>query len=159
MVGPACWAKTRGLKKSALKKALFGQTQALGFGYPQVAPSIRSLVALVLGERLLEHVIFAVLGFRRAFGRSGQNLDKEGGQLLGFELIDFGIDLFGVDALCEGLIGTDFAVKKPVILSFGQSFISLSIEVFADIVFDAVAQAIGILVFDHQGVSFSHARC
>jgi hypothetical protein len=26
-------------------------------------------------------------------------------------------------------------------------------------VFDAVAQAIGILVFDHQGVSFSHARC
>jgi hypothetical protein len=113
----------------------------------------------VLCERLLEHVIFAVLRFRRAFGRSGQNLNKEGGKFLGFVLIDFGVDLFGMDALCEGLIGTYFAVKKPVILSFGQGFISLAVEIFADIVFDAVAQAIGILVFDHQGVSFSHARC
>lgn len=124
----------------------------------QSPPSHRS-VTLVLGERLLQDLVGVVLRFGRAFGRPGQNLDKKRGELLDPELIDFGVDLFGVNALREGFIGSDFAIKEPVIRAFGQGFVSLAIEIFADVVFDAVAQAIGMLVFVHQGVGFSHTRC
>ena len=108
-------------------------------GLPNLHPSRGLSVALVLCERLLKHMICVVLRFRGSFGRSGQNLNKEGGKFLGFELIDFGVDLFGMDALCKSLIGTNFAIKEPVIFSFGEGFISLSIEIFANVVFDAVA--------------------
>ena len=113
-------------------------------------------IALVFGEGLLKHIVAAALGLGRAFGRTGQDFDEKGGLLLGSEFIDFGIDLFGMNALRQCLIWADFAIKEPMVLAFGQRFVSLATEVFANVVLDAVAQAIGVLVFDHQGVSFSH---
>ena len=112
----------------------------------------------MFGEGLLEHIVAAALRFWWPFGRTGQDFNEKGGELLGSVLIDFGIDLFGMNALGQRLVWADFAVKQPMVLAFGQCFVSLAIEVFANVVLDAVAQAIGILVFDHQGVSFSHDR-
>jgi len=113
----------------------------------------------VLGQGLLEHVSRGALGLGWAFGRTSQDLNEKGGQFLRSVRIDLGVDLFGVNALSGRFIGADLAIKEPMVLSFGQGLVSLSAEVFSNVVFDAVAQAIGILVFDHQGVSFSHAPC
>ena len=113
----------------------------------------------MLCQRVLEHIACTALRFGGANGRAGKDLDEERREFLRFELADFGVDLFGVYALCCGLIGTHFAIKEPMIMPFGKGLVSLSVEVFANIVFDAIDQAIGILVFDHQGISFSHTRC
>ncbi len=120
--------------------------------------SVRS-VALVLCQGVFEHIAWGAFGLGRSFGRSSQDFDKKSRKFLGSVLVDPGIDLFGVNALSSGFIGPHFAIEEPMVLPFGKGFVSLSTEVFANIVFDAIAQAIGILVFDHQGVSFSHAPC